>query len=39
MLADPNAQKKYNRIVRKRQKDYEQGYWWKPGEPLPEAMQ
>jgi hypothetical protein len=39
MLADPHAQKKYNRIVRKRQKDYEQGYWWKPGEPLPEAMQ
>ena len=39
MLADPNARKKYNRIVRKRQKDYEQGYWWKPGEPLPEAMQ
>ena len=39
MLADEDAQRKYNRIVRKRQKDYEQGYWWKPGEPLPEAMQ
>jgi hypothetical protein len=39
MLADEDAQRKYNRIVRKRQKDYEQGYWWKPGEPLPEAIQ
>ena len=39
LLADDNAQRKYNRIVRKRKKDYEQGYWWKPGEPLPEAMQ
>lgn len=38
-LADPDAQRKYNRIIRKRQKDYQQGYWWKPGEPLPEAMQ
>ena len=39
LLADPNAQKKYNRIVRRRQKDYQQGYWWKPGEALPEALQ
>ena len=39
MLADPDAQRKYNRIVRKRQKEYSQKYWWKPGEPLPEALQ
>ena len=39
LLADDDAQRKYNRIVRNRQKEYEQGYWWKPGEPLPEAIQ
>lgn len=39
MLADPDAQRKYNRMMRKRQRDYQQDYWWKPGEPLPEALQ
>jgi hypothetical protein len=38
ILADEDAQRKYNRIVRKRMKDYNQGYWWKPGEPVPEAL-
>lgn len=38
ILADEDAQRKYNRIVRKRMKDYNQGYWWKPGEPVPEAF-
>jgi hypothetical protein len=34
-LADPKAEKKFNRIMRKREKDYGQGYWWKPGEVAP----
>jgi hypothetical protein len=38
MLADPDAQRKYNRMMRKRQREYQQDYWWKPGEPLPEAL-
>lgn len=36
---DDRAQQRYNRIIRKRQKDYDQGYWWRPGEPLPEGLQ
>lgn len=39
MLADPDAQAKYNRMIRKRQREYNQEYWWKPGEALPEAAQ
>jgi hypothetical protein len=39
LMADPDAQRKYNRIMRNRMRDYDQGYWWEPGEPLPEAFQ
>ena len=38
LMADPDAQRKYNRIMRNRMRDYDQGYWWEPGEPLPEAF-
>jgi hypothetical protein len=34
-LADPEAEKKFNRVVRKRRKEYDQEYWWAPGELLP----
>jgi len=36
MMANPDAQRRFNRVVRKRQKEFNQGYWWKPGEPTPE---
>ena len=39
LLADPDAQAKYNRIIRTRQREYNQEFWWEPGEPLPEAAQ
>jgi hypothetical protein len=39
MMANPDAQRRFNRTVRKRQKEFNQGYWWKPGEPLPEFSQ
>lgn len=35
MLADPKAEKKFQRMMRKREADYGQGYWWKPGEISP----
>jgi hypothetical protein len=38
-MADPQAERKFNRIVNKRQKDYNQGYWWKPGNATPEFLQ
>lgn len=31
MAADPNAQKKYRRLMQKRAKEYNQQYWWQPG--------
>jgi hypothetical protein len=39
LLADPDADRRFNRIMRKREKEYDQGYWWRKGEILPEAMQ
>ena len=39
LMADPRAQKKFNRMMRSRQKEYSQGYWWRKGEILPEAIQ
>ena len=36
MMGNPDAQRRFNRIVKKRQADYDQGYWWRPGEALPE---
>jgi len=38
MMADPDADQKFRRIIKRRQKEYNQGYWWKPGKPVPEAM-
>jgi len=35
MLADPEAEKKYRRLMKKRATEYNQGYWWRPGEALP----
>lgn len=32
VMGNPKAQRRFNRTVRKRQKEYNQGYWWKPGE-------
>lgn len=36
MMADPKAEKKFQRIMKKRETEYNQGYWWQPGEMLPE---
>ncbi|VUD66335.1 hypothetical protein TDB9533_03563 [Thalassocella blandensis] len=36
IMADPKAEKKFNRIVRKRRGEYDQGYWWKPGKVVPD---
>lgn len=37
--ADPvGERKRHRRIIQSRQKDYDQGFWWKPGEPLPEFI-
>ena len=36
LMADPKAQKKFNRIMKKRKKEFNQDYWWKKGQLLPE---
>ena len=36
IMADPKAEKKFRRMMKKRETEYGQGYWWKPGEMLPE---
>jgi len=35
LMADPKAQKKFNRIMKKRKKEFNQDYWWSKGQPLP----
>jgi len=35
LAADPKMRKKFNRVMQKRRKDYDQEYWWKPGEAIP----
>lgn len=35
-LADPDAQARFRRQVRRYERDYGQGYWWGPGERSPE---
>lgn len=35
-LADPNFAEKKRKLLRTREKEYGQGYWWKPGEFAPE---
>ncbi len=36
LLADPKAAKRFNRQTRKRRNDFDQEYWWKPGEIAPD---
>jgi len=36
LLADPKAAQRFNRQVRKRKKDFDQDYWWKPGQLTPD---
>ena len=38
-LADDDAEARFHREIRRRQRDFDQDYWWRPGEPLPEALQ
>ena len=35
LMADPAAEKRFNRIMRSRERDYGQKYWWEPGEMTP----
>lgn len=35
-MADPQAYKKFKKQVKKRQTEYKQSYWWKPGKALPD---
>lgn len=39
MMADPRFNKKFRRQMKKRKKEYDQDYWWKKGEILPEFAQ
>lgn len=39
LMVDPSIQKKMNQSRRKRMREYNQEYWWAPGEPLPEFAQ
>jgi len=39
IMADPKARSRFKRSMRNREADYGQGYWWKKGELLPEAIQ
>ena len=38
MMSNPKSERRFRSIVRKRQKQYNQNYWWKPGNVLPEAV-
>ena len=38
IMANPDAERRFRKIIRRRQKQYDQGYWWKPGEVLPEEL-
>jgi hypothetical protein len=37
-MSNPKAQRRFKNIVRKRQKDFNQNYWWKPGKATPEVI-
>jgi len=37
-LADPNANKRFGRMVRKRSTEYDQDYWWRPGRTAPARL-
>lgn len=36
LLADPKAQKRFNRVTRRRRTEYDQDFWWRPGELTPD---
>jgi hypothetical protein len=36
-MADPKAYKKFRNQMKKREKEYGQNYWWKPGSATPES--
>ena len=35
-LIDPEAEAAFARTERRYARDFEQGYWWRPGEPTPD---
>ena len=37
-LLDPNAYKKFRNQMKRRERDYGQSYWWKPGSVVPESV-
>jgi len=37
MMADPAAEKRFRRIIRARERDYGQKYWFEPGDMLPKS--
>lgn len=36
--ADPKAHRKFRKQIRKKQKDYKQDFWWRPGSAMPNRM-
>tara|TARA_B100000795_G_scaffold72724_1_gene51371 strand:+ start:4059 stop:6482 length:2424 start_codon:yes stop_codon:yes gene_type:complete len=36
-MGDPQAYKKFKKQMKKRQTEYKQSYWWKPGKALPDS--
>jgi hypothetical protein len=34
-MADPKAHRKFRKQIRKKQKDYGQDFWWRPGKSSP----
>lgn len=38
LAADPQAARAMDRLETKAQKDYGQGFWWRPAEPLPDRL-
>ena len=38
MLGDPKAEKNFNRLRKKRKSEFDQDYWWRRGEALPEFL-
>jgi len=38
MMADPDAEKKYRRLMKKRRTEYNQEYWWRPGTKITDVL-
>jgi len=36
LWADPNANARFRRIERRARKEFDQGFWWRPGKTLPD---